>query len=69
MDLMYQQLKNYARQVIVVLKPSLLHVNLGGDAMALIHVHLRGAAMLWTYCYKLIGKNQRFNYKSKYIPT
>ena len=46
MDLMYQQLKNYARQVIVVLKPSLLHVNLGGGAMALMHVHLRGAAML-----------------------
>ena len=46
MDLMHQQLRNYAQQVIVVLKPSLLHVNLGGDAMALMHVHLRGAAML-----------------------
>ena len=35
MDLMYQQLKNDARQVIVLLKPSLLHVNLRGDAMAI----------------------------------
>ena len=35
MDLMYQQLKNDARQIIVLLMPSLLHVNLRGDAMAI----------------------------------
>ena len=35
MDLMYQQLKNGARQIIVLVKPSLLHVNLTGDAMAI----------------------------------
>ena len=34
MDLMYQQLKNDARQIIVLLKLSLLHVNLRDDAMA-----------------------------------
>ena len=35
MDLMYQQLKNVARQLIVLVKASLLHVNLRDDAMAL----------------------------------
>ena len=32
---MCQQLKNDARQIIVLLKPSLLHVNLRYDAMAI----------------------------------
>ena len=35
MDLMYQQLKNDARQIIVLLKFSLLHVNLRNDAMGI----------------------------------
>ena len=35
MDLMYQQLKNDARQIIVLLKFLLLHVNLRNDAMGI----------------------------------
>ena len=35
MDLMYQQLKNDVRQIIVLLKLSLPHVNLRDDAMAI----------------------------------
>ena len=35
MDLMYQQLKNDAQQIMVLLKPSLLHVNLRGGPMAI----------------------------------
>ena len=35
MDLMYEQLKNDAQQIIVLLKISLLHVNLRDDAMGI----------------------------------
>ena len=35
MDFMYQQLKNDARHIIVLLKRLLLHANLRGDAIAI----------------------------------
>ena len=35
MDLMYEQLKNDAQQIIVLLKISLLHANLRDDAMGI----------------------------------